>query len=87
VRAHHDVDADGGGAAQNAIERIAGDHHRTAASLAQLGHGRDLLCQNPLGLAASDLDQVLRLVVVDDVKDGEFGAPRVRQETGFRRAR
>jgi hypothetical protein len=46
---------------------------------AQLGHCADLLSQDSLGLAALDLDQVLRLIIVYDMDESELSAPGLRQ--------
>ena len=65
---------------QNAVEGIAGNDHGAAFCVAQFGHGADLLSEDSFRLARLDLDQVLRMIVVHDMDESEFGVPGLRHQ-------
>ena len=66
--------------AQDAVERVARDDQGARREPVQFGDRTDLLAEDPFGLARFERDQVRRLVVVDDVHEGEFGTAVPRQQ-------
>jgi hypothetical protein len=67
--------------AQDAVERIAANDQRPAGDLPQFRHRSDLFVEDAFGLARFERNQILRLIVVHHVDEGQFRPVLVRQET------
>jgi hypothetical protein len=81
VRPHDDeIGLNRRGRPQNAVKGIAGNDRWAALRVTQFRHCTDLLSKDPLGLTLLNRDQVLRLIIVHDVNESEFGAPGLRQQ-------
>jgi hypothetical protein len=82
MRAHDDeVGFDRLSRPQNAVERIAIDHHRSALSNVQLRYGANLFCEDSLSLTLLDLSEAFREIVVYDVDECELACSGLNQET------
>jgi len=60
--------------------RISCSDEGATPSFSQFGDRADLLSQDPLGLAPLDFNELLWLVVIHDMNDGELSTSGLRQE-------
>jgi hypothetical protein len=82
--AHYDeIGADCGARAQDPVEGVTPDHGRMATLVRQLGHGSDLLCQDPLSLALFHAGQIGGQVFMNDVNKVQLGTAGASQKAGL----
>jgi hypothetical protein len=82
--AHYDeIGTDRGARAQDPVEGVPPDHGRMATRVRQLGHGPDLLYQDPLSLALFHADQIGRQVFINDVNKVQLGTAGASQKAGL----
>jgi hypothetical protein len=79
---HHEIGTDRRRRAKDSVKCIPDDDFQTTIHTAKLGKRRDLLAKKSARLTSFEVDNLLRLVVIHDMNQGERATMLPREKRG-----